>query len=340
MTDAFEHYVALIDYDEVLFTPMGFEAELMAEAGAGWREGRCRTADEVVEMAADAEVVVVQSVRPLLTREVIDRLPRCRCMIRAGAGYDSIDYEYATEQGIMVCNTPTYCTDDVADHAVGLMLACVRHIPRLDAAMRQGRYARELARPSRRIRGTTLGLIGMGRIGSTVARNMSGWDVRVLAYDPYVPPERMREIGAESVTLDDLLAQSDFISIHCLLSKETYHLLSWEQFARAKPGLILVNTARGPIIDEEALIAALKEGTVWAAGLDVTEEEPLLADSPLLELDNVILTPHVAVNTPEATEDLYRIVCRISADVIRGRVPEFLVNPQVLDHPRQKAAMS
>jgi len=116
--------------------------------------------------------------------------------------------------------------------------------------------------------------------------------------------------------------------------------LSWEQFARAKPGLILVNTARGPIIDEEALIAALKEGTVWAAGLDVTEEEPLLADSPLLELDNVILTPHVAVNTPEATEDLYRIVCRISADVIRGRVPEFLVNPQVLDHPRQKAAMS
>jgi D-3-phosphoglycerate dehydrogenase len=338
MSNALPHKVALIDYDEILFTPLGFEADLLAEVGARWETARCRTADEVVAMAADADVVVVQSVRPLLTREVIDRLPRCRCMIRAGAGYDSIDYEYATQQGIMVCNTPTYCTDDVADHAVSLMLACVRHLPRLDAAMRRGRYARELARPTRRMRGTTLGLIGLGRIGATVARNVSGWDMRVLVYDPYVSPERVSEIGAELVGLDELLEAADFISIHCLLSKETHHLLSWEQFARAKPGLIVVNTARGPIIDEEALVAALKEGRVWAAGLDVTEKEPLPADSPLLGLDNVILTPHVAANTPEGTEDLYRIVCRISADVIQGRVPEFVVNPQALNHPRQAPA--
>jgi D-3-phosphoglycerate dehydrogenase len=325
----------LIDYDEALFQPIGDEAERLAPAGASWETYQCRSTEETVRVAHDADVIAVQSVRQLLTREAMPQLPRCRCMIRAGAGYDSIDYKAATEHGIMVCNTPTYCTDDVADTAIALMLGAVRHIVRLDKTMRQGRYARELARPTRRLVGSTLGIIGLGRIGSTVARRMKGWEMQVLAYDPYVSQEKADALGARMVSLDELLAQSDFITIHCLLYDETYHLLSWEQFAKVKPGLVFVNTARGPIVDEAALIAALKDGRVWAAGLDVTEEEPLAASSELLQLDNVTLTPHVAANSPEARADLYRLICEISADVVQGKVPQFVVNPQVLDHLKQ-----
>lgn len=330
--------VVLIDYDEKLFAPMGTEADTLARVGARWETHQLRTPEAVLEVAGDADVIAVQSVRPLLTREVLSQLPRCRCTIRAGAGYDSIDYKAATELGIMVCNTPTYCTDDVADHAVALMLAAVRHVPRLDAAMRQRRYARELARPTRRVAGTTLGIIGLGRIGSTTARRVRGWEMTVLAYDPYITAEQAAAVGATLVSLDELLQRADFISIHCPLTDETYHLLDAAAFAKAKEGLILVNTARGPIVHEEALVAALEEGRVWAAGLDVTEAEPLAADSPLYRFDNVILTPHIAANSPEAREDLYRLICEISSEVVQGRVPPFVVNPEVLDHLRPAGA--
>jgi D-3-phosphoglycerate dehydrogenase len=329
------HKVVLIDYDEALFAPMGFEAEKLAKAGASWETYQLRDKDRVVDVAGDAEVIAIQSVRHLLTREVIAQLPHCRCMIRAGAGYDSIDYKAATEYGIMVCNAPTYCTDDVADHAVALMLASVRHVPRLNARMKEGEYARELARPTRRVVGTTLGIIGLGRIGSTVSRRVHGWNMNVLAYDPYVDQDYADECGATLVDdLDTLLEEAHFITIHCPHTDETYHLLSEGEFARMREGVIIVNAARGPIIDEEALVDALREGRVWAAGLDVTEQEPLPPDSPLLEMDNVILTPHIAANSEAAREDLYRLVCEISADVVQGRTPEWVVNPDVLDHVR------
>lgn len=335
MSQEFKYKVVLIDYDPALFAPMGFEAEMLARVGASWATYRCTTKEQALAVARDADVVAIQSVRPLLTREVLAQLTRCRCTIRAGAGYDSIDYKAATEMGIMVCNTPTYCTDDVADQAMALMLGCLRYVPRLDVAMKQGRFARELAIPTRRVKGSTLGIIGLGRIGKTLARRVSGWEVTVLAYDPYVPQEQATPLGVTMVSLNELLERSDFISIHCLLSDETYHLLSWDQFARVKPNLVLVNTARGPIIHTEALIAALQEKRIWSAGLDVTDPEPLPPDSPLLAMDNVILTPHTSANSPEARHDLYRLICEISADVVQGRIPQFVVNPDVLGHLRQ-----
>ena len=327
--------VVLIDYSRPMFEPVGFEAVRLAEVGARWETYECRTAQQVVDVAADADVVVVQSVRPLLTREVLAQLERCRCTIRAGAGYDSIDYEAATELGMMICNTPTYCTDEVADHAVALMLACVRHIPELDAAMHRGSHDSAPMQPTRRLRGNTLGVIGLGRIGSTTARRVAGWGMQVVAYDPYVDQEHADTIGVQMVSLEELLQRSDFVSIHCLLNEETFHLLSWDQFAIAKPALILVNTARGPIVHEEALIKALENHRVWMAGLDVTEQEPLPADSPLAALDNVVLTPHVAAISPESRVDLYHQICDVSADVVQGRIPEFVVNPEVLNHLRQ-----
>ena len=157
-----EHKVVLIDYAEALFSPIGFEGDMLAQAGADWQTFQCRTGEQALQVAKDAEVVIIQSVRPLLTRKVLAQLPRCRCAIRAGAGYDSIDYKAATEYGIMVCNAPTYCTNDVADHAMALLLSSVRHVARLDAAIRKGQWACALARPTRRLKGATLGIIGLG----------------------------------------------------------------------------------------------------------------------------------------------------------------------------------
>lgn len=326
--------VVLVDYAEELFAPVGFEAERLARVGASWEMHACRTAEQTVQAAHHADVVVVQSVRPLLTRAVIEQLPRCRCIIRAGAGYDSVDYAATTELGIMLCNAPTYCTDEVADHAIALLFSCLRHVPQLDAAMRRGQHPAHLAHPTRRIAGATLGLIGVGRIGLRVAERLHGWGLRILAFDPYTRPERAAEHGITLTDLDTLLASSDFISIHCPLTAETHHLLNAETLARVKPGVILVNDARGPVIDETALIAALRSGRVWMAGLDVTEQEPLPADSPLLTLANVVLTPHTAAYSPESREDLYAQICDISAEVIEGRIPTFLVNPEVRGHLR------
>lgn len=326
--------VVLVEYDTALFTPMGFEAEMLAKAGATWEVHQTSTTDEVIAVAHDADVVVIQSIRTTINRRAIEAFERARCIIRAGAGYDNVDYAAATEHGIMVCNTPTYCTDDVADHATALLLAALRHVPRLDAAMRRGHYAREKAVPTRRMKGTTVGIIGLGRIGGTFARRISGWDVNILVYDPYISQERAASFGATLVSLDELLARSDFISIHCPLTEETYHLFNRETFAKVKPGLVLVNSARGAIVEQAALIEAVEAGTVWSAGLDVFEEEPLPADSPLTRYDNILLTPHVAANSPEARHDVWEIVCQISADVVQGRIPPFVVNPEVLDHLR------
>ncbi len=333
----FKRHVVLVDFARPLFEPVGFEAQRLAKAGASWQVYECRSGEEVVKVARDADVVVIQSVRPLLTREVIARLPRCRCLVRAGAGYDSLDYRAATELGIMVCNAPTYCTDEVADHAIALLLACVRHVAWLDAAMRRGAHDKPQQMATRRIRGSTLGIIGLGRIGQRLAETVRGWQLTVLAYDPYVSQDVARSLGVTLVDLDELLRRSDFVSVHCPLTEKTRHLLSWNAFAKMKPGAILINDARGPIVDEEALIHALKHGPLQAAGLDVTEQEPLPPDSPLLELDNVVLTPHVAAYSPQSREDLYNLICDICIDVIQGRIPQFIVNPEVLDHLRPLA---
>lgn len=333
--DTLPHKVVLIDYDEALFAPMGFEAETLAAAGASWEARQCQSAEEALEMARDADVVAIQSIQPFMNATTIPLLERCRCIIRAGAGFDSVDYRATTEQGIMLCNTPTYCTPDVADHAMALMLGALRHVPRLDAGMRQGLYPRLKAVPTRRMVGSTVGIVGLGRIGGTLARRLRGWDVTLLAYDPYITQERADQFGARLVPFDEILARCDFISIHAPLTDETRHMFGRDAFARVKPGLVLVNTARGPIVDQGALIEAVRDGRVWSAGLDVFEREPLPADSPLIAHDNIILTPHVSANSPEARHDVYQIICQIAIDVIQGRIPEWVVNPEVLGHLRK-----
>ncbi|NLX35853.1 MAG: C-terminal binding protein [Chloroflexi bacterium] len=321
--------VALVDWADE-FWPMGFEEERLAAAGARWVQQRCLTEEEMLAVARDALVIIVQSTRPLLTHRTISQLTRCRCMVRAGAGFDSIDVAAATERGIMVCNTPTYCTDEVADHAIALLLACLRHVAQLDRGLRRGDHAMTIIDHTRRVAGSTLGIVGFGRIGRRVAQRMQGWDLRILAYDPYIDDEQAQQAGAEKVSLDELLRQSDFISVHLPLTPDTHHLIGQRELALCKPTAILVNDARGQVIDEAALIKALREERLWGAGLDVFATEPLPGDSPLLTLENVVLTPHAAAYSPQSRADLYALMCEIGSDVAQGRTPRFVVNPEVL----------
>ena len=324
----------LADFDDDLFTPPDWVADEFAAVGIEWVVGQHRTPEAVLVAARDSDVVLVQSVRPLLTREVIEKLERCRCIVRLGIGYDSVDVVAATEQGFLVCNAPDYCVDDVADHTLALLLGSVRHIARQDRWVRKGRWDRTGARPSRRVRGRILGLIGFGRIARAVVHRVGGFGLTVLAYDPFVEAETMAAMGVHKVDLDELLTRADFVSIHCPLTEESHHLLGRREFALMKGEVFLVNTSRGPIVDEVALVEALRSGKVWGAGLDVYQQEPLPPDSPLRALENVIFTPHVGANSEESVADLYRTAYEIALAVVHGRWPRGVVNPEVGDGAR------
>lgn len=316
----------LVDYDEDLFAPPDWVGEELARYGITWIVGQHRTPEAVLEAACNSDVVMIQSVRPLLTRPVIEQLDRCRCILRLGIGYDSVDVAAATERGILVCNVPTYCIDDVADHALALLMGAARHIARQDRWIRAGRWDRTGARPARRMKACTLGFVAFGRIARALAERVSGFGMTLLAYDPYLDAETIARCGAQKVELDELLQCADFISVHCPLTDETHHLLSTSEFNLMKEGMFIVNTSRGPVIDESALVEALRSGKVWGAGLDVFEHEPLPADSPLRDFDNVTFTPHVGANSEESVADLYRTACQIAIDVYNGRWPQGVVN--------------
>jgi D-3-phosphoglycerate dehydrogenase len=321
----------LVDYDEDLFAPPEWVSEELADHGIEWIVGQHRTSEAVLEAARTGDVVMIQSVRPLLTRTIVEQLERCRCIVRLGIGYDNVDVVAATERGILVCNVPAYCIDDVADHALALLMNGTRHIARQDRWIRAGRWDRTGARPARRMKGCTMGFVAFGRIARALAERVNGFGMTLLAYDPYLEAETIARYGAKKVELDELLQRADFISVHCSLTDETRHLLSTKEFNLMKNGVFIVNTSRGPVIDESALMEALRSGKVWGVGLDVFEHEPLPQDSALREFDNVTLTPHVGANSEESVTDLYRTGCQIATDVYNGRWPQAVVNPEVED---------
>lgn len=328
MTNSYTYRTVLVDYDEDLFAPCGWEGKVLADAGIAWAEGQYRTPESAKAFARDADVVFVQSLRPLMNRAVIQELQRCRCIVRLGIGFDSVDVAAATERGILVCNVPFYCIDDVADHALALLMDGVRHVARQDRWIRAGRWDRTGARPARRMKGCTMGFVAFGRIARALAQRVAGFGMTLVAYDPFVDADTMARHGVQKVGMDELLQRADFISVHSPLNAETHHLLSHREFGLMKDGVFVVNTSRGPIIDQTALVEGLRSGKVWGAGLDVMEEEPLPPDSPLRQFENVTFTPHVSANSEESRADLYRAACQIAVDVCHGRWPEGVVNAQ------------
>ena len=273
------------------------------------------------------EGLVVRSKTPV-TEDVIAAALRLVVIGRAGTGVDNIDLEAATRRGIVVVNAPYGNTVSVAEHTLAMLLALVRHIPRADAALRQGQWDRQSCQGVQ-VRGKVLGIVGLGRIGTAVARRALGLEMKVVAYDPFVTPERAAQVGVQWMPFEDLLRSSDFIALHLPDSEQTRALVGNRELALMKPSAYLINCARGSLVNEQALWQALQEGRLAGAALDVFAQEPPV-DSPLLRCDKVVLTPHLAASTAEAQRDTAVEVAQQVLDVLSGRMPAYAVNAPAL----------
>lgn len=295
----------------------------------------CATEDELIAAAGGVDALITSS-REAVTRRVFEHLPRLKVMSRHGVGLDNVDLEAATEHGVVVTHFPMYCTDEVADHAMALILALQRRIVELDHDLREGAWIehghhldRILRGPVPALRELTLGLVGFGRIARAMARRAQGFGLTVVATDPYRDPSELAALGVSPVALDTLLSSADIVSLHCPLTPETEGMIGTRELGLMKPHVILVNTARGPIVDLAALIPVLEQGHMSAA-LDVVYPEPLPADSPLYRLPNVILTPHAAYYSERSVEVLRKETFVDTLAVLRGQRPRVVANPAVL----------
>ena len=301
----------------------------LKQAGIAFVFRQCRTREELAEVGGDADVIWVFGSHQSVYAENLDVLKRCGVILRTGSGTDNIPVAEATKLGIIVANTPEAISDSVATHAIGLLFAVTRQIAIQDRLTRQGKWNRDLAWPNYHFRGQTLGLIGFGHIARLVAHKMSGFDMQIICYDPFIDAEIMAEYNVKPSDLDDLLSQSDFISIHCPLLPSTHHLINERALRLMKPTAVLINTSRGPVVDEPALIRALSEKWIAAAGLDVFEQEPINADSRLLTLDNVVVTPHIAGYSDEFWDNFWKYSVETAIDLSQGRWPRSYVNHDV-----------
>jgi D-3-phosphoglycerate dehydrogenase len=306
------------------------ERKKLAEVGADLVMHPYRDEADLVSVARDADAIINAGGR--FPASTIAQLEKARLIVQGSVGYDQIDVDTATERGIMVANLFDYCIEEVAEHALTLTLALARRLTFMQEAVRSGLWARdrgamrERIGPVERLSETTLGIVGFGNIGKLVARKAGGVGWRILAADPFVDAAIGREHGVAIVPLEQLLRESDFVTLHVFLNAKTRHMIGAEQLALMKPSAYLVNTCRGPIVDEPALIEALRAGRIAGAGLDVFESEPIADDNPLLGMTNVILTPHHAVYSRQALElnrtQPFDEVCR----VLSGRWPRGLIN--------------
>ncbi len=253
---------------------------------------------------------------------------------RYGIGVDNIAVDEATRLGIPVTNVPAYCLDEVAEHALTLMLACARNIPHYDQAIRAHDWALNKQRPLFRIHGKTLGIIGFGKIGQMLATKASGLGLKVIAYSPRADISIAQALHVDLVSLNEVVSQSDFLSLHVPMKAETRHIINADRLRQMKPTAFLINTSRGGLIDHEALLQALKEGWIAGAALDVFEAEPLDAQHPLFAQPNLIATPHVAFYSEESLVELQTKAAENVAAILTGRRPISLVNSEVLNLPR------
>jgi D-3-phosphoglycerate dehydrogenase len=309
--------------------------EVITSIGGEFDKAMCRTEDEIIECCKGADAATAPTSVTPYTRRVLEGLPRCRILASVGIGYESIDLEAATERGIVVTTVPDYCWEEVSDHALTLMMALGRKLLQVHSAVLKGGWGttpdvrRGLLPPMFRFKGQTLGVIGFGSIGRTLALKVRSLGMPVIAYDPFASREVMLMFGVRKGSMEEVLRQSDYVSVHAAYTPESHHMLGREHFQAMKPTAYFINTARGHLVDEAALIEALRSKEIAGAGLDVMEDEPPKQDNPLLGLDNVILTGHTAQYTDESEMELWRKPLEEIASLMQGRWPRYVVNPQV-----------
>lgn len=316
--------VVVADYEYPNLNP---EKEAFADVGleVELADYQCRSEDEVIAAAGGADALLNQY--NYITPKVIDSLNKCKVISSYGIGVDKIDVRYATERGIYVCNSPEYNQYEVCDHTIMMILALSRQAVQLDRAVHRGiwgvlKLKNKLYRPY----GQTLGFVGFGRIARQICEKVKVFGIRSICYDPFVTAEECAAAGAEKAGLDDVMSKADFVSINVPLSDATRHLVGERELRLMKNTAYLVNCGRGAIVDEKAMVKVLREGAIAGAALDTTETEPLPLGHPLLELDNVFITPHGAYYTEESLHSVQYVAARQAALVLAGRKPEHCLN--------------
>lgn len=308
----------------------GWVPEELEAAGIDYIAEPCATVDDLKRVASDVDVLWIYGGNRLARGENLDLLSRCGAIIRSGSGVDVIDVDGATARGMLVCNTPLAHNGPVSDHAIALMFAVGRQIVTGDRVTRDGDWkVREKYRPEWHLNNQTLGVLGFGHIPRQLVQKLKGFNLTVLVFDPYIDDATLADFNAQRVELDELLQRSDVVSIHTPLTAETHHLFNERTLGLMKKDAILINTARGPIVEEAALYKALTEGWIAGAGLDVFEEEPSPADNPLFQLDNVVVTPHTAGISDESVEATWRLSVEMVRQMAEGKFPRSYVNRTV-----------
>jgi D-3-phosphoglycerate dehydrogenase / 2-oxoglutarate reductase len=319
--------VVIADYD---FGDVDIERAIIEGAGLELIAAQCKTEDEVIGAARNADAVIAQYA--VVGAKAIDAFTRCRVIARYGTGTDIVDVDAASKKGILVTNVPNdWCEDEVADHAMALLLAAARKITAYDRACREGTWQWQTGYPIHQLRDSVLGLLSFGAIASAVAVRAGGFGMHVIAHDPYLSAQDIAGQGATPVSFSDLLAQADYLVIQAPLTEETYHLIDEPELRQMKPTAFLVNTARGPIVNDAALYRALTEGWIAGAGLDDIEEEPAKQrdwqpSNPLLTLPNIVVTPHAAYYSEEAIRFVRDFAACEVVRVLTGQPPVSPVN--------------
>ena len=314
--------VAVTDFT---FPSLEIEERIVHAAGAELRAGNDRHIAALKLLVADADAVITQFAP--IHAEVISEMRRVKVIVRYGIGYDTVDVKAARERGIPVCNIPDYCIDEVADHTLAFILGVTRQVVPNTLYIRDGKWG--LATPLdqlQTLRDQTVGIVGFGRIGREVAARLAPFKSRRLVFDAFVPADTIRSAGCEAVTLEELLSQSDIVTLHCPSTPQTKKLLNTDALARMKRGAVVVNLARGDLIDTAALIAALQSGHLAGAAIDVCDPEPIPTDSPLRSLPNVIVASHIASASPKSVRTLRETAAHIAVMALRGEPLPNVVN--------------
>lgn len=309
------------------------ERELLAAAGCEIVAAESGNEDELASLAADADAILTNW-KPV-TATVLERAPRCLTIVRYGVGLDNIDVAAATRLGMIVSNVPDYCIEEVSDHAMALLLALARRLVDFTDQTRAGGWDNQEFGVMHRLRGRTLGLVGFGRIARRVAEKARAFGLDVVAWSPSLATSAPEGIEVAQ-SLDDLLGRADIVSLHAPLTSDTRHLIGRDRFERMRPGAFLINTARGALVDQSALLKALGSGRLGGAGIDVLDEEPPPPEHPLRHAAGVVLTPHAAFYSAESVRELQEKAVANVVVALKGEVPATIVNPEVLESPARR----
>jgi D-3-phosphoglycerate dehydrogenase len=310
-------------------SPLSDEAEVIRKAGIELMDIDAVSEDEIIAKAREADVVF--TVRAAFTRRIFENLPKLRAVVRCGIGFDNIDVDAATDNHVLVVNIPDFCFEEVSNHAIVLLMACAKKLVRMNHLLKTAGWgaSRQIMEPMGSIWGQTVGIVGCGNIGRMTARKAQCFGLKVIGYDPYVDRNLARESGIALKSLPEVMGKSDYVSLHPCLNQETFHLIGEKELTLMKPSAYLINTARGSVVDEPALIRALQDKRIAGAGIDVFEKDPIDPDNPLLKMDCVIVTPHTAFYCDASFKRLRISVGQEAVRVAQGRWPRNLVNKEV-----------